>query len=267
MSEPTRALGEKDEAGAEPTADLLDHEYDGIREFDNPMPRWWVWMFWGSFWFAVLYLFHYHIGGKGTSAAQDYVLEMKLAREAEAKLAMGDEATEESLGKLMANAGMMGDTQALFKERCEQCHADKGQGLIGPNLTDDHWVHGSGRLMDIYEVVSKGVLAKGMPAWERQLTPIELRKVVAYVGTMRGKNLPGKAPEGTKVDMQAVLAGRAAAPSTSAAPSASAGPDTSAAPSGSAAPSDGAAPEANGSAAPSGGPAPSVSAAPAASAH
>ena len=71
--------------------------------------------------------------------------------------------------------------------------------MIGPNLTDNAWIHGAGKLTDIYGVVDGGVAAKGMPAWGRQLTPIELRKVVAFVGTLRGTNVPGKAAEGTPV--------------------------------------------------------------------
>lgn len=224
------------------TDELLEHEYDGIREYDNPMPKWWVWMFWGSFWFALFYFFHFHVGAKGTSVAQAYVDELKEAREAEAKMAMGDAVSEEGLAKLMANKPMMGDTQAVFKARCEQCHADKGQGLIGPNLTDDSWIHGKGTLMDIYKTVDEGVPAKGMPAWGRQLTPIELRKVVAYVGSLRGTNVPGKPPEGEKVDMAASVAGGAATDAPSASPVA---PTDSAAP---AAPTDAApsaAPSAN----------------------
>jgi cytochrome c oxidase cbb3-type subunit 3 len=71
--------------------------------------------------------------------------------------------------------------------------------VIGPNLTDDAWLHGTGTLTDIFGVIDQGVLAKGMPAWGRQLSPIEVRKLAAYVGTQRGKAVPGKAPEGTVV--------------------------------------------------------------------
>jgi cytochrome c oxidase cbb3-type subunit III len=84
--------------------------------------------------------------------------------------------------------------------RCAQCHAEDGRGNIGPNLTDHYWIHGQGKLLDIYEVVHDGVPAKGMPAWSRQLSPAELAKVTAFVGSIRGKNLPGKGPEGAKVD-------------------------------------------------------------------
>lgn len=209
---------------SETTDELLEHEYDGIREYDNPLPKWWVWMFWGSFWFSCFYFFHYHMGAKGVSVAEAYVNELKEAREAEARLAMGDEVSESGLAQMMANTEMMADTQALYKARCEQCHADKGQGQIGANLTDEHWIHGEGKLMDIYKVVAEGVPAKGMPAWERQLTPIEMRKIVAFIGTLRGKNLPGKAPEGNKVDMAALLAPAASeAPATGGAEPAPAG--------------------------------------------
>ena len=186
-------------ASAAPEAPVLDHEYDGIREYDNPLPRWWVWMWAGSFFFSVGYFFHYHVSHNGTSVEGDYVADMAEARELEAKQSLAEPVSEDSLSKLMANPALMTDAKALFGLRCAPCHAANGQGLIGPNLTDNSWVHGAGKLTDIYGVVDGGVAAKGMPAWGRQLTPIELRKVVAFVGTLRGTNLPGKAAEGTAI--------------------------------------------------------------------
>ena len=122
---------------------------------------------------------------------------MAEAREAEAKQSLAEPVNEESLGKLMANPALMADAKALFGLRCSPCHGANAQGIIGPNLTDNSWIHGQGTLSDIYGVVLGGVASKGMPAWGRTLTPIELRKVVAFVGTLRGTNVPGKAPEGT----------------------------------------------------------------------
>lgn len=176
---------------------LLDHEYDGIREYDNPMPRWWVLTFWGTFLFSVGYFFHYHMSGNGQSVAAAYEQDMREAREVEAKANLAQPVSEESLGKLSADQALMGDAKALFGVRCGPCHGDKGQGIIGPNLTDTAWLHGTGTLTDIFGVVNEGVLAKGMPAWGKQLSPMEVRKLSAYVGTLRGKNLPGKPPEGT----------------------------------------------------------------------
>jgi len=195
----TSSAPPKQTASAAPEAPVLDHEYDGIREYDNPLPRWWVWMWAASFFFSVGYFFHYHVSHNGTSVQDDYLADMAEAREAEAKQSLAEPISEDSLSKLMANPALMTDAKALFGLRCSPCHAANGQGLIGPNLTDKSWVHGTGKLTDIYGVVDTGVAAKGMPAWGRQLSPIELRKVVAFVGTLRGTNVPGKAPEGTPV--------------------------------------------------------------------
>ena len=184
---------------APPEAPVMDHEYDGIREYDNPLPRWWVWMWAGSFFFSVGYFFHYHVSHNGTSVSDDYVADMAEAREAEAKQSLAEPVSEDSLSKLMQNPALMTDAKALFSLRCTPCHGANGQGIIGPNLTDNAWLHGTGKLADIYGVVDTGVAAKGMPAWGRQLSPIELRKVVAFVGTLRGTNVAGKPPEGAVV--------------------------------------------------------------------
>lgn len=181
---------------AAPEEQLLDHEYDGIREYDNPLPRWWVWIFAGSFWFSLAYFLHYHVSPRGQSVAAAYEADVREARELEAKASLAQPVTEESLGKLMADAASMTDAKALFDLRCAVCHGNQAQGVIGPNLTDDAWIHGAGNLADIYAVIDTGVQTKGMPAWGRQLSPIELRKVAAFVGTQRGKAVPGKAPEG-----------------------------------------------------------------------
>ena len=184
---------------AEPEAKVMDHEYDGIREYDNPLPRWWVWMWAGSFFFSVGYFFHYHVSHNATSVSDEYVADMAAAREAEAKQSLAEPVSEDSLSKLTANPALMTDAKALFGLRCAPCHGANAQGVIGPNLTDNAWLHGTGTLTDIYGVVDGGVAAKGMPAWGRQLTPIELRKVVAFVGTLRGTNVPGKPAEGAAV--------------------------------------------------------------------
>ncbi|HEY6079673.1 MAG TPA: cbb3-type cytochrome c oxidase N-terminal domain-containing protein [Polyangiaceae bacterium] len=183
-----------------PPDQLLDHEYDGIREYDNPLPRWWVWIFAGSFWFSVAYFLHYHVFGNGVSVAAAYEADMAEAREQAAKSSLKDPVSDESLGKLMADAGLMKDAQSLFALRCAVCHGDRGQGVIGPNLTDNAWIHEKGTLTGIFNVVDQGVLAKGMPAWGKQLSPLEVRKLAAFVGSLRGKAVAGKPPEGELVE-------------------------------------------------------------------
>lgn len=189
-----------DESRAGDESPLLHHTYDGIQEYDNPMPRWWVWSFWATFWFSLAYLFHYW-AGNGESVADSYAAEVARVREREAKAAMAEQVSEASLGKVMADAASRQAGAALFQVRCASCHLAEGQGLIGPNLTDDSWIHGKGTLLDIHHTVATGVLEKGMPAWERQLSPSELRTVVAFVGSLRGTHVVGKAPEGTPVQL------------------------------------------------------------------
>lgn len=192
---------------------LLNHEYDGIQEFDNPMPRWWVWLFWGSFYFSLGYFIHYHMTGNGESVASSYDTDLALAREKEALQAMGGGVTEDSLSKLMTNQAMMTDASKLFVQRCAQCHGNQGEGLIGPNLTDNYWLHGDASLMSIFEVISEGVQSKGMPPWKKQLRPIELSKVAAYVGALRGTNVPGpKGTEGRLIEAPTAVGGSTSTP-------------------------------------------------------
>lgn len=178
---------------------LMEHEYDGIQEYDNPMPGWWKSLFLVSVIFSVGYVFWFHVSGRGLSVADEYAADVARANALAAEQAVREEVSEQALSKLSADAGMMQKAGELYQAKCAQCHADQGQGNIGPNLTDNHWVHGKGTLMDIYQTVSDGVLEKGMPAWNRQLTPTELKQLVAYVGTLRGKNLQGKPPEGQEI--------------------------------------------------------------------
>lgn len=174
---------------------LLDHEYDGIREYDNPMPGWWVAIFWASFFFALGYVFHYHLSPNGASVAEAYEQDMAEARAAEAKRSLGETVTDAGLKKLALDPALMKDAQAIFAQRCTPCHGEHGQGVIGPNLTDAYWLHGSG-LMDIYRTVSDGVPAKGMPPWKMQLSAIQTRELAAFVGSLREHPVAGKAPEG-----------------------------------------------------------------------
>ena len=116
-------------------------------------------------------------------------------KQAEELAAMG-EITEETLANAMENPAMMAGAQQIFQSKCVQCHGVYGEGNIGPNLTDDYWIHG-GLLTNIYHTVSEGVVAKGMLAWKNQLRPAELIAVSAYVGTMRGSAPANpKAPQG-----------------------------------------------------------------------
>jgi cytochrome c oxidase cbb3-type subunit 3 len=178
---------------------LTGHSYDGIAEYDNPMPTWWRRTFWLTFLFSVGYFVHYQLTGNGASVAESYAEDMREFRELVAAKALGKEVTEEGLNTLTKDAALMKDGRTVFVARCVQCHADRGQGNIGPNLTDDYWLNGTGALLELYEIVSNGRTQKGMPNWSQKLRPLELAQVVAYVGTLRHTRLPGRAAQGSLV--------------------------------------------------------------------
>jgi cytochrome c oxidase cbb3-type subunit 3 len=163
---------------------LLDHEYDGIRELDNKLPRWWVWLFCGSILFAAAYLLFYHVFGAGNLMAAEYQKEMK-AGEAVKNVAMGkfesDIATlQPSKDPVALNVG-----KDIFVGRCAPCHRADGGGLVGPNLCDDYWIHGS-NFADNVTTIWNGVPAKGMITWKNYLKPKEVYSVASYIYTFRG---------------------------------------------------------------------------------
>jgi cytochrome c oxidase cbb3-type subunit 3 len=169
--------------------DLLDHSYDGIQEYDNPLPQWWLAIFWATIVFAPLYVLYFHFGG-GMLATERYD-EAMIAffdKQAEQLLALG-EISEGTLVDLTADQSMMNGGRKVFQSKCATCHGMFGEGGIGPNLTDEYWLHG-GQLMDVYKTVRVGVPSKGMLAWERQLRPAQLMAVSAYVGTLLGNQTP-----------------------------------------------------------------------------
>ena len=185
------------------TGDKLieDHEYDGIHELDNPLPGWWLMTFYITIVFAVVYFIYYEIAGGPT-------LDEQLAREMKtisSKRTTAEEVKgEKSEGTLIA---ILGDREALsrgkaeFQAKCAVCHGNNGQGLIGPNLTDDYWIHGKGNISSILEVVNKGVADKGMPTWKGVIPPQLLEEVAVYVYSLHGTNPEGaKPPQGEKVD-------------------------------------------------------------------
>jgi cytochrome c oxidase cbb3-type subunit 3 len=175
---------------------LLDHNYDGIQEYDNPLPRWWLALFWATIIFTPLYILYFHFGG-GMLELERYDQEMIAFydKQAEQLLALG-EITENTLVDLMADPSMMNGGEKIYQAKCATCHGMFGEGGIGPNLTDDYWIHG-GQLLDVYKTVREGVPAKGMLAWERQLRPAELMAVSSFVGSLLGSEPPNpKAPQG-----------------------------------------------------------------------
>ncbi len=180
---------------------LLGHEYDGIREYDNPMPGWWSLIFAVTIAFAAAYGFYYHVANWGKTPDQTY--ETALA-EYDDKKELRDRAeaanvSEQTIANATLDPKILERGSAMYAQRCASCHADKGQGLIGPNLTDLRQIHGSTR-MDLYSTISKGVPGTAMLAWGDQLPQTDVLALAAFAVTLRGQNLPGKEPQGAPVE-------------------------------------------------------------------
>jgi cytochrome c oxidase cbb3-type subunit 3 len=163
---------------------LLQHEADGIRELDNLLPRWWVWMFYLTIIFAAIYLVYYHVLEAGDLMAAEYTKEMK-AGDAIKTAAMS--AFEKGIPSLQpsTDAQIVGNGKATFMKLCAPCHRADGGGLVGPNLCDDYWIHGS-NYADNVTTIWNGVPAKGMITWKNSLKPSEITAVASYVYTLRG---------------------------------------------------------------------------------
>jgi cytochrome c oxidase cbb3-type subunit 3 len=215
--------------------ELLDHDFDGIKEMDNSLPRWWLYLFYVSIVVSVLYLLYYHVLRIG------YLQEDEYRRDIDPTYVRAAAADQRILGvlpeyhsplfkpggdrtpRMAALAGLKSafvlltrDTDTLtyvavsdpallssgeqtFKTICAQCHGKLGEGIVGPNLTDDYWLHGA-TISDVVRSVKYGYPAKGMVPWQGTLKEDEIINVASYVLTLRGTNPPNaRGPQGDLV--------------------------------------------------------------------
>jgi cytochrome c oxidase cbb3-type subunit 3 len=180
---------------------MIDHDFDGIKELDNPIPMWFNGMFYASIVFAVIYLLVYHVFGWGLNQDQEYEREMARAEAARQEyLAQSANNVDENTVQVDASANVIQAGSAIFSLNCAVCHGANGEGGIGPNLVDEFWIHG-GEIEDVFKVVKYGVLDKGMVPWEQSLTPMQIAEVSNYILTLRGTNPSNqKEPQGVKVE-------------------------------------------------------------------
>jgi cytochrome c oxidase cbb3-type subunit 3 len=176
---------------------LIEHSYDGIQEYDNPMPQWWVTVFWVTIAFSIFYYVNPGNTGLGKGREAEYEADMVAFRAAHPQNTGGGNSAQ--LLAVAAKPDEVAEGQKVYVAKCAACHAVDGGGMIGPNLTDDAWLHG-GTIDSIYATVNNGVLAKGMPAWGKLLKDDEMREVVAYVWTLHGTTpAKPKEPQGVVV--------------------------------------------------------------------
>lgn len=178
---------------------VIDHEYDGIRELDNPIPTWFNALFYSTVAFGLVYLLVYHVFSWGLNQDQEYVREMAIAeREKEEYLSKAANLIDEASITVDETGSLAIAGKSIFAANCVACHGALGEGGIGPNLTDEFWLHG-GDIKDIFKVVKYGVPDKGMVPWEQTLTPSQIAEVSNYIVTLKGTNpLNGKEAQGEK---------------------------------------------------------------------
>lgn len=175
---------------------LLDHDYDGIKELDNDLPPWWKYGFYFTIITGVIYMIGYHVTGSFKLSHEEYDTEMAEAEVRVAayrtKMAMN---VDETNAVFVTEADKIAKGGEIFKKNCVACHGEQGQGTIGPNFTDNHWLYGN-KPGDMFKIVKNGT-AKGMKAWKDELSPLDIQNVISYIHTLKGTNPPNpKAPEG-----------------------------------------------------------------------
>lgn len=183
---------------------LGGHEYDGIRELDNKLPRWWVYLFYATIIFALVYMFGYHVTKWWPLQDAEYAKEMSVV--ADHKKANPEPVVDLANMVPMTAAADLAAGEATYKKICIACHGPQGQGLVGPNFTDQYWIHGDSTtntisIKNLYQVVITGVLEKGMISYKTQLSPQQIQQVLSFILSLQGTNPPNpKAPQGVKYD-------------------------------------------------------------------
>ena len=186
---------------------LLDHNYDGIKELDNALPPWWKYGFYITIVVAVFYILKFEVWHTGMNPTEEYNTEMTIAKtEIDAYLATAKENVDENTVTELDAAGNAAG-KAIFAKTCVPCHLAEGQGLVGPNLTDEYWIHGGG-IKDIFKTIKYGFPDKGMQSWQTTYSPVEMQQLSSYIRSMRGTNPPNpKAPQGDLYKEVAVSVG------------------------------------------------------------
>jgi len=178
----------------------LEHDYDGIRELDNHLPPWWKWLFYGTIAFAFVYIVIYHFVDSLPLQEQEYQLEVAQA-EAQARKFQASQpqaSIDENALVYIADAAIIEKGKVVFtNNNCGSCHRiDGGGNAIGPNLTDEYWLHG-GDVKQVFQTIKNGVVEKGMPAWGKSISPQNVKDVTFSVMSMLGSNRANaKAPQG-----------------------------------------------------------------------
>ncbi len=176
----------------------LNHDFDGIRELDNPPPPWFMYLFYSSILFGVVYMVRYQWTDQGLRQEQEYAVEMKAAEAKEqAMLASAAEKVDETNVTLITDKSKLDAMAAVYAKNCAVCHGKNAEGLVGPNLTDEYWIYG-GDVKNLFKTIRHGT-PNGMQKFEGVLKPSQIQLISSYVLSLQGSNPPNpKAPQGEK---------------------------------------------------------------------
>jgi cytochrome c oxidase cbb3-type subunit 3 len=187
----------------------LQHTYDGIRELDNPTPPWFMGLFYGTIAFGLVYLIYFHVLGDGQVMQAEYAeetAEAEIVRAAYVKQ-WAEKINEKTVVVLTSDEALTAGKK-LYDQNCVSCHGAKGEGGVGPNLTDAYWLHG-GTIRAVFRTVTEGVPEKGMIAWKKSLNPLQIQQVASYIASLQGTHPSNaKAPQGEKLEPTPAVATR-----------------------------------------------------------
>jgi cytochrome c oxidase cbb3-type subunit 3 len=202
---PAQVLGKKllkllnkSVAVEEESSILLDHDYDGIQELDNDLPPWWKYGFVLTVIVAFIYVGYYHAAGGPSQVEEYHAAVAKGEEEKAAYLAKSANNVDENTVTVITDAGELAGAENIFQTACAACHAKDGGGTVGPNLTDDYWLHG-GSIKDIFKTVKYGWPDKGMKSWKDDYSPKQIAAITSYVKSLKGK--PTLAPKAAQGDL------------------------------------------------------------------
>lgn len=176
---------------------MLDHDYDGIKELDNNLPPWWKYGFYLTIVVAIVYLINYHVIGTGDLQGKEYEKEIAQAKlEVDEFMKTSANNVDENTVKLLTEATDIATGKDLYIVNCVACHGKGGEGTVGPNLTDDYWLHGAS-IQDLFKTLKYGWVEKGMKAWKEDLSPMQMAQIASFIKTLKGTNPPNpKSPQG-----------------------------------------------------------------------
>jgi len=175
----------------------LDHNYDDIHELDNKLPPWWIYGFYITIIFAGIYLWRYHVSETAPLSIKEFEIEMARAEaDKENNLKKAGNSVDENTVKLLTAGTDIEAGKKIYTSSCSPCHAADGGGVVGPNLTDDYWLHG-GSIKDVFKTIKYGVPEKGMQPWKGTFTPVQIAQLTSYIKSIRGSKVANaKEPQG-----------------------------------------------------------------------